>query len=146
VCLAACGGGNGASQDARAHISASSTLQDFGPGGVLSANQPGWHSQKPPKFPEWVQLDFNQKQSFTKLSLLPQDGFPDRGPKRLQIQVSDDGKTWTTAGTIDNACGEVNRWKSLDVGKTVDTTHVRLLIESNCGSQELLTFRGLRFE
>ena len=147
LCLTACGGGSrGGYKDPRATITASSTLDDFGPGGILAANQPGWHSQKPPKFPEWVQLDFNQKQTFTKVSLLPQDSFPDRGPKRLLVQVSDDGKSWTTAETVDDACGETNRWKTLGLGKQVETSHVRLVIESNCGSKELLTFRALRFE
>ena len=145
LCLTACGGGRGY-KDPRATIGASSTLDDFGPGGILAANQPGWHSQRPPRFPEWVQLDFNQRQTFTKVWLLPQDGFPDRGPKRLLVQLSDDGKSWTTAGSVDDACGETNRWKTLDLGKQVETSRVRLWIESNCGSKELLTFRGLRFE
>ena len=131
-----------------ATVTASSEMAAETPAaGVLHARHAGWHSQKPPKYPEWVQVRFQQPQRVSKVSILPQHMYGARAPAQFDIQVSDNGKAWKTLLDVENGCvGDKGRWRSYTLPEPVTTSWVRLNIRGNCGDAEVLTFRGLKFE
>ena len=129
-----------------ATIAASSAHQTYGPEGLLRARQPGWHARVPPQFPEWVEVNLEEPRTASNVSFLPQDGARDRSPKRVRIETSTDGKSWSPIMTIEDACPEMNRWRTFDLPKATELKRIRLTFESNCGSESFLTFRGLKFE
>lgn len=127
-------------------IVTSSALQGLDAHGLLAAVPPGWHSQNPHVFPEWIALTFHSVRSVRRFSLLPQAGYPERGPRTIRVESSADGATWDLVVTIDNACEPRDRWRDFDLPRTITTTHLRLMILSNCGDEHLVTLRGLRLE
>jgi hypothetical protein len=63
---------------------------------VSSGVDPG---QAPtPEHPEWLCLDFGQPHPGASLTLRPHRPY---GPKRFDLQVSDDARTWTTLQTVE---------------------------------------------
>ncbi|SNR77277.1 F5/8 type C domain-containing protein [Humidesulfovibrio mexicanus] len=128
-------------------ITASSQCQDYSPKGLLDAEQPGWHSQRTPTYPQTVTVQFKMGISFSTVSFLPQEGNADRAPKSVALYKSDDGTCWQQIG----ASGDVRAstsgdWHVVNVERCSDVKHVRIVILSNCGNKDWLTLRGLRFE
>ncbi len=128
-------------------ISASSTLEKFDPSGLLRAAEPGWHAEKSPSYPQWLQVDFGDARTISRISLLPQDTLAARAPKQMEIQASmGDGK-WTPVTSIADACsGGENHWRVFQLDKPVAARQLKLVIHSNCGDPSLLTLRGLKVE
>jgi hypothetical protein len=130
-----------------ATVTASSTLPPFDTAGLFRASNPGWHSQNPAMFPEWLQVRFAEGRPIARISLLPQYQNGGRAPARFEIQTSADGRAWTTATTVENGCdGEPGRWRTFPLPSAVMTRWLRLLITDNCSDEPLLTLRGLRVE
>lgn len=129
-------------------ITASSQLEKYGPEGLLSATQPGWHSESPRKFPEWVMVDFQASREVPLVGLLMQDGGGSRAPKAIRIEISNDGNSWSQAASSDNACSPntPDGWSNINFAKPVTTRYLKIVILSNCGDPGLVTFRGLRFK
>ena len=127
-------------------ITASSQLEKYGPEGLLSATQPGWHSSNPPKFPERVMVDFQVSREVRLLGLLPQDGNPTRAPKSIHVEISNDGNSWSQAATSGDACSPntPDGWSEIKFAKPVTARYLKIVILSNCGDPGLVTFRGLR--
>jgi hypothetical protein len=130
-----------------ARITQSSVLEAFDASGVLSAAEPGWHAARNPTYPQSITIEFKEKQSFNRLSLLPQDTVKVRGPKQVDVEVSANGKDWNIVQAVTDACAsEENRWKSLALDKPIDTRWLRLTVHSNCGDPDFLTLRGIKLE
>jgi hypothetical protein len=129
-------------------VTASSQLDKFGPEGLVSATQPGWHSQNPRKFPEWFMVDFQSPREVPLLGLLPQDGQSARAPKAIRVEMSNDGNSWSEAASSDNACtpNAPEGWVNITFPKPVTTRYLKIVILSNCGDPNLVTVRGLRFK
>ncbi len=128
-----------------ATITTSSVHDRYNASGILNAAEPGWHAARQPPYPQWVAIELEQARQFDRISLLPQDTYSVRGPKTVDVEVSADGSSWSKITTIENACeGPENRWRTFPLGRSVETRWLRLLIRSNCGDPELLTFRGLK--
>ena len=128
-------------------ITASSQTDDFGPTGLLSAIPPGWHSAQPPKYPEALTADFQQRREVKSLGLLQQEGQPARAPKAIRIDISDDGTSWIPVAGSDNACAPntPDGWSNIDFAKPATGRYVKVVIFSNCGDPQFLTLRALRF-
>ncbi len=128
-------------------VTASSQLDNMGPEGLLSATQPGWHSASPPKFPEWVMVDFQVHREVRFLGLLQQDGIPTRAPKAIRVEMSNDGNSWSQVAGSDDACSpnKPDGWSNIDFAKPATGRYLKIVILSNCGDLGLVTFRGLRF-
>jgi hypothetical protein len=127
-------------------VTASCTLEPYGPAGLLQALAPGWHC-KSPQYPEWIRFDFGAPVRFSRLSLLPQSSKADRGPKDVVIEESPDGKKWQVVGNTTAPCGlDSEVWRTLPLAKAVSASHIRLKVLSNCGDPGLLTLKGVRVE
>jgi hypothetical protein len=118
--------------------------QTYGASGLLRAVPPGWHVLVS-ALPQSVEIDFEQEQTLTKMSLLPQDGFAIRAPKNVALEVMN-AKGWMEVLTVEDACkGTENRWRTFPLNEPLKSTRVRLVINSNCGDPGLVTLRGLTF-
>ncbi len=130
-----------------ATVSASSTLEAFDSNGLLRAAEPGWHAARKPAYPQWLQVDFKEARTVSRISLLPQDTLAARAPKEVDVQASiGDGK-WTPVTSIGDACGGgENSWRVFPLDKPVAARQLKLVIHSNCGDPTFLTLRGLKVE
>lgn len=127
-------------------LTASSQSADLGPQGLFSAVPPGWHSSQPPKFPETVTVDFGDSRQLRYLGLLQQEGQPERAPKALRVEMSNDGNTWVPVAGADDACkaNMPDGWFNIDFSRPSSGRYLRVVIFTNCGDAYLLTVRGLR--
>jgi len=129
-------------------IKASSQMGNYGPGGLFYARQPGWHAERQPKYPQTLSIDLNEPQSIATIGLLPQDGLSVRAPKNIRIKVSDDGKSWVTTATTDDACNAnaPGGWHNIKLTEQVNARFLEIDVFSNCGDPDLLTLRGLKID
>lgn len=127
-------------------VTASSQLGELGPQGLFSNTAPGWHSERPPKFPESLTVDFQTLREIKHVGILQQEGQPARAPKALRIEISNDGNSWTQLAGSDNACSPnmPDGWFNIDFSKPYTGRYLKVIIFSNCGDAQLLTLRGLR--
>lgn len=127
-------------------ITASSQLEKLGPEGLLRAQQPGWHAQFPPKYPEELQIDFGSIKQFDSFGLVQQLGTTGRSPKAIEVSISMDGVNWNVVLNASNACplNTPDGWTDMYLKKLVAAKQVRIKIFSNCGSEHLV-LRGVRF-
>jgi len=127
-------------------IHASSSMEPFGPEGLLEARDPGWHV-KSPKYPEWLELQFASTRHVATVGFLPQRSQLLRAPKAVVVERSENGKTWEPIATWTNSCDAPDEeWRVHTLGKAIETRHLRFEILSNCGTADLLTLRGLKLE
>ena len=129
-------------------LKASSILANFGPYGLLTAMQPGWHAERQPHYPQTLDIDLSEVKTFKKLLLLPQDGLPLRMPGSLEVSIRSENEDWMQVGHFDDLCNATaeNGWHDAVLDKPHSARFVRLVILRNCGDPDLLTLRGLRFE
>ena len=128
-------------------IRATSQLASFAPDGLLDAKQPGWHSALDPHYPQTIQIDLKIPQRVSAVGFLPQDGYPSRGPQSVEISVSGDGTYWINAGNSGGLCKLNDEgWHDVKLDSPRDARFIRISIYSNCGSPDLLTLKGLRFD
>ncbi len=130
-------------------VSATSKLDDYGPEGLFLSVPPGWHAEREPSYPQQIMVDFNTMKSFQTLSLLPQElSLIDRFPKRVSVEVSDDGQHWITLGMFDDLCDSdwSNGWATIALPTSVTTRYMRINVWENCGHPDLLTLKGLRVD
>ena len=131
----------------RVEISASSVHQSNTANGLLEAKEPGWHAKSPPTYPEILTFKFPEVQRISQIGLLPQDGQFIRGPKKINVEISEAGAIWKEIYKIENACnGPTDIWRDHSLGQTVNTKYIRFTILSNCGNPDFLTLRGVRFK
>ncbi|HEY7391299.1 MAG TPA: discoidin domain-containing protein [Bryobacteraceae bacterium] len=137
--------GKAVEQHAFDAISASSVLLPYTADGLLEAKQPGWHAAPPVTYPQVLTFYFKEARQVESVSFLPQDQNTDRGPKSIEVELSDSGLAWRKVATIANACTSTGVWSSHRLRKSVLTQHIRLRILTNCGNPSLLTLRGVKF-
>lgn len=120
---------------------------DLGPEGLFLIAPPGWHSERNPKYPQSISIDFNEVKSIGRISLLPQDGHSSRMPKNIQIKSSSDAKTWTTVASFDDICDteQEDNWRILKLNEQLNTRYFKMEIHANCGDP-LITLRGLKLD
>ena len=129
-------------------VKASSTLVNFGPYGLFTAMQPGWHAERRPPYPQTLDIDLSEVKAFRKVLLLPQDGLLSRMPGSLEVSIRSEDGAWLQVGHFDGLCNATtgDGWHDAVLDKPRNARFVRLVIFRNCGDPELLTLRGLRFE
>jgi hypothetical protein len=94
-----------------------------------------------------LEVEFPELNSIRAVSFLPQDGLRMRAPKRVNIKVSADQRTWTLVATSADICAANTRdgWHSVALSQPVKARFVQIEILENCGDPDFLTLRGLRF-
>jgi hypothetical protein len=129
-------------------VTATSQYVQYGPQGLFSAREPGWHAELHPKYPQTLNVDFQEAKSFGGIGLLPQDDSAVRAPKNIRINVSDDGKTWVPAAASEDSCATnaADGWHNVKFAERVKARYLQIEIFSNCGDPDLLTLRGLRIQ
>ena len=129
-------------------VKASSTLGSFGPYGLLTAAQPGWHAERRPDYPQTLDIDLSEVKTFRKMLLLPQDGLLSRMPGSFEVSIKSEAGDWLQVGHFDGLCNVTTEdgWHEAVLDKPRSARFVRLVISRNCGDPEFLTLRGLRFE
>ncbi len=129
-------------------VTATSQYAQYGPQGLLSAREPGWHAELHPKYPQGLSVDFQEFRSFSEIGLLSQDDSTERAPKNIRINVSDDGKTWVTAATSEDSCAAnaADGWHNVKFAESVKARYLQIEIFSNCGHPDILSLRGLRVQ
>ncbi|PLW77266.1 discoidin domain-containing protein [Cohaesibacter celericrescens] len=130
-------------------ISATSTLNNYGPEGLLAQKSPGWHAEKNPKYPQLLSIDLSEVKSFSTISFLPQaPTLTARSAKSIHVKVSKNGKSWIDMGNTDDIClaNAPGGWHTLKLPNQVAARFLEIEILSNCGDPEYLTLRGLKIE
>lgn len=129
-------------------INVTSQLGEYGPEGLFESQQPGWHAEKSPRYPQSITIDFYVPREINLLGMLPQDGNLGRAPKTIRIEISNDGKLWVPVADIDNACASntAQGWHDEKFVPPAKTRYLKIIIFSNCGDPNFLTLRGLRIE
>lgn len=126
-------------------IRASSTFDNYGPSGLTSAADPGWHARTPIVFPQTLDLNFGYIRKLNSFHFLPQQGLSARAPKTIAIEISDNHTDWRLIYKGDLGCkNDSEDWRSVSMDNTVNARYARINILSNCGDPTLLTLRGLR--
>lgn len=143
--IAGCGDKSAAKSSAIVTVSSQQDNEALGPQGLLSDTPPGWHSQSTPVYPQFIMVDFGSAIEMHSIRLMPQEDQPTRGPKAVNIEVSEDGKDWQNVGGTSDACklNATDGTFNIDLSNKVTNRYLRLRILSNCGAPDLLTLQGL---
>ena len=128
-----------------------SSNQYLGAGGILSGTTI-WHTQTPPKYPEWVEIQYSTPGIITKLSIKPQDEGPSggkeylRAPKNFIFQASNDGKKWVDIYTVkDNVHKSGSDWHTWSFKNKGKYLYYRIFITGG-GEPSLLTIQQIKLE
>jgi GSCFA family protein len=112
---------------------------------LMSASKRIWHAQRPPTYPEWLDLRFEKPLAVGRLFLQNQDGHPERSPTALKLDAHV-GDEWLTILNISGAQWHYGgEWLAWPVERTVDSSEFRLYILANNGDPNLLTVQNLYF-
>ena len=134
------------------NVNVSSNLfPDFLPYGLV-ANKGTWHSQSPPKYPEWVEIEYAKPTTITYIAIQSQ---PDsvngsehkRAPKDFVFQGSNDRKNWVNLLNVkDNSYKEGGEWKSWSFKNKASYTYYRIYMTANCGDPSYLTITQIKLK
>ena len=127
-------------------VTVSSQYEQFGPEGLMTFQRPGWLSAKSPEYPQWILIDFLGNRDVATIGILVEDGQQPRAPKRIRIESSRDGKSWTTANETEISCTPPDgSWMNAALRDSVTGRYLKIVILANCGDPDHVTVRGLRF-
>ncbi len=125
-------------------LTATSQLGNYGPKDLFIAGDPGWHSAVDPVYPQIIHVEF-QEQEVHSLELFPQTGNAKRAPNNIVINLSPNGKSWTTAALSTDSCKtKPNGWSEIKFTQAFKARFMDIVIFSNCGARDLVTLKGLR--
>lgn len=115
--------------------------------GLLVGLQPGWHAAQPVIYPQTITIQLTSLVTSDRILLVPQDGFPERMPGSVSVQVSDDGVSWADARDPYQVCQGGNPVEQGAVPLPALTTARwwRLVIHTPCGDSGLLTLKRIGF-
>ena len=98
-------------------ITATSVYESYGPEGLLKVAEPGWHATPSAAYPQIVTFAFARAQQIREIGFLPQAGFVDRSPRKLVLEISDDGNTWKEVAAMENDCKAPSEsWRDHSLG------------------------------
>lgn len=129
----------------------SSNGSSFDPGEItLPGSNKIWHAKSPPKYPEWVEFDYDSKRTFNSLIMESQpDSFRRseyrRAPKEFTLQAYD-GSVWLDLLKVKDSkftYGSQKRTWSFD--NTTSYKKFKIIIFSNHGDKEFLTIAKVAF-
>ncbi|WP_461109274.1 family 20 glycosylhydrolase [Tessaracoccus terricola] len=121
------------------------------PNGVAEAlvdgdRQSYWHSRwSPPaaEYPHWVSFDLGESRELETLVLVPRQDSANGRVRTLDVQVSEDGQTWTT---LEAGVQVPNGADPFQLDVDVDTRHVRLqLLTPQTASHVWATWGEIEF-
>ncbi len=114
--------------DLKPRVTASSSLAGHEPELMVDQNQQtSWHSESPPP-DQWVLIDFLDKHEYGGLII---DWDPQDYATAYEVQISDDGETWTTADS--NPAGNAGR--DYIYLHDVESRYIRLNLEQSSRGQ-----------
>lgn len=127
---------------------ASSQLKNYGPEGLFWTDEPGWHAEANPKYPQRLDVEFHETHVVRTIKFLPQDEASDRAPKDIDIRFSVDGTSWTVTGNFHDLCvpNSPQGWHAVTLARPINARFLQIEILDNCGDPNFLTLRGLKFE
>lgn len=128
-------------------ITASSRKNEYGPEGLTYQSEPGWHAGVPVMYPQFITIDFHRQRDVRRVGFLPQDRQPNRAPKRIQVETSNDAISWKTHTNAEIGCSNnSDQWGYIELSPAVKARYLKVNILSNCGDPTYLTLRGLKFD
>ncbi len=129
----------------------SNLFPDFLPYSLI-ADGGTWHCQSPPKYPEWVEIEYVKPTKITYLAIKSQ---PDsaggsehkRGPKDFVLQGSNSRKSWVDLLKVkDNFYKEGGEWKSWSFKNKSSYAYYRIYMTANCGDPSYLTISQIKIK
>ena len=115
---------------------------------LLKPGSAGWQSARPPDYPEWLLVDFHASREVRLIALKAQDNQQARAPQILRVESSEDGKQWLpqAASEIPCAPNTDEGWLNLGLLTVAKGRYLKIVILANCGAEDFIAIRGLRFK
>ena len=129
-------------------ITSSSHSERMDANGLLKTASAGWQSGGPPDYPEWLLVDFHVSREVRLFALKAQDNQQARAPQILRVESSEDGKQWLpqAASEIPCAPNTDEGWLNLGLLTVAKGRYLKIVILANCGAEDFVAIRGLRFK
>ena len=129
-------------------ITSSSHSERMDANGLLKTASAGWQSGGPPDYPEWLLVDFHVSREVRLIALKAQDNQQARAPQILRVESSEDGKQWLpqAASEIPCAPNTDEGWLNLGLLTVAKGRYLKIVILANCGAEDFVAIRGLRFK
>ena len=129
-------------------ITSSSHSERMEANGLLKTASAGWQSGGPPDYPEWLLVDFHVSREVRLFALKAQDNQQARAPQILRVESSEDGKQWLpqAASEIPCAPNTDEGWLNLGLLTVAKGRYLKIVILANCGAEDFVAIRGLRFK
>ena len=115
---------------------------------LLKPGSAGWQSASPPDYPEWLLVDFHASREVRLIALKAQDNQQARAPQILRVESSEDGMQWLpqAASEIPCAPNTDEGWLNLGLLTVAKGRYLKIVILANCGAEDFIAIRGLRFK
>jgi F5/8 type C domain len=129
-------------------ITSSSHSERMDANGLLKTASAGWQSGGSPDYPEWLLVDFHVSREVRLIALKAQDNQQARAPQILRVESSEDGKQWLpqAASEIPCAPNTDEGWLNLGLLTVAKGRYLKIVILANCGAEDFVAIRGLRFK
>jgi hypothetical protein len=123
--------------------SSSAMASDFDASCLMSPAKRIWHSERPPSFPEWLQLDFERPLRATRLCLQSQAQHPERAPTCMALEALDRDQ-WLTLLSVRNAAWKRgDEWQIWKIEREpISARRYRLMIFAS-GDRNLVTVQNM---
>ncbi len=115
---------------------------------LFSENPPVWTAQSPPKYPEWLTLDFLQPILFMNLFVVSQPDSPNGhnehtyAPKDFTFQASMDGVVWVDLLTVkDNFFDRGSQGRHWSIKNKTAYSHYRIYVTAGGNPNFLSIFK-----
>ena len=91
---------------------ASSTMKEiYGPQNLFWGDWMIWHSQRPPQYPEWLEVELLEPQKCQGISIKPQQGNYERAPSTFTIMGSNDKQEWKSLLSVSDYKWASDNWQ-----------------------------------
>jgi SAM-dependent methyltransferase len=138
---------------AQCRVTASSNLfegQDISPL-MSSISNYIWHAASPPKYPEWITMEYCNPSILSEISLQSQDSSSSdseeylRAPKRFILKAGQDMRNWLVLLEIEDAGFTTgSEWKTWPFANNEAYKFYQLVIEANSGNPDFLTLQKIK--
>lgn len=128
------------------YSASASTEPGYGPDGLLEGRSRIWHAPWAENRNQWVEFQRENPLQFSALTIVAQDGAPERAPRNFILEALDSQRGWSSVLSVKDADFSINKSLTWPITSDRAYSRYRLVVTRNNGDPNLMTIQDMKLD
>lgn len=128
------------------YSASASTGPGYGPDGLLEGRNRIWHAPWAENRNQWVEFQREAPLQFSALTIVAQDGAPERAPRDFTLEALDSQRGWISVLSVKDADFSTNQILTWPITSDGAYSRYKLVVTRNNGDPNLMTIQNMKLD